>query len=103
MSKYNDCGKVTSTQALDFTSASGSSTVFGSQTYVIRLAGTAAFHFHIFGGSDTTSTCTSADPLVPSTWVETINVTPGQKVSVIKASGGTVTSSDGRVTITELA
>lgn len=105
MSKYNDRGRVITTQAVDYTSSTvpnSTATAFSAETYIVRLAATSAMHYHVFGGSDTSSTCTSADPLLPAGQYEIVCVTPGQKVSFIIATGGTVSSAAGRVTVTEL-
>jgi hypothetical protein len=105
MSGYpkNGQGRVIATQALDFTSVSASTTAFTSQTYLVRLAANAPVHYHVYGGSGSSSTATSADPLLPAQVFEIIGVAPGQRVSAIKASGGNITSADGRMTITELS
>jgi hypothetical protein len=94
-------GRVSSTQFLDYTSVSAASSVFGTQTYILRLCATSPIHYHVFDGA-ASSTCTSTDPLLGAGLTEVVGVSPGQKVSVIKAAGPP-TSGDGRVTITELA
>lgn len=91
------------TQIIDYTSTSASTAAaFDTQTRMIRIAANSAANYRIFDGT-ASSTCTSNDPMLPSTWVVDVGVTPGQKVSAIKASGGSVTSADGRMWITELA
>src|SRR5262245_28314753 len=87
--------------ALDYTSVSASTAVFGSQTYLVRLAATSPIHYRIITGSDVSSTCTSADPLLPINVVEIVGVPPGSRLSAIKAA--MTTSADGRLTITELS
>jgi hypothetical protein len=95
-------GRIGTTQVVDYTSVSAPVTsVFGAQTYIVRLAAQSPVHYHIYDGA-ASSTATSSDPLLPATVVEVIGVTPGQKVSFIKAAGGNITSADGRVTVTEL-
>ena len=95
-------GRPLTTQALDYTSTSAAVTsAFGAQTYCVRLAATSAVHYHIYDGQ-ASSTATSADPLLPNQIIDVVNVTAGQKVSAIKAAGGSVTSADGRMTVTEL-
>lgn len=103
MANYVDAANLRNilTYALDYTSTSASTQVFGAWTNAIRIAGTSAFHYRILDAA-INSTCTSADPLVPNGWVEIKLVTPGQRLSAIKASGGTITSADGRITVTEL-
>jgi len=88
--------------ALDYTSVSASTAPFGSQTYAVRLAATSPIHYRIISGSDVSSTCTSADPLLPTNAVEIVGCAPGSKLSAIKAAGPP-TSADGRLTVTELS
>jgi hypothetical protein len=100
--KYGQ-GRHGRTQTIDVTSVSaGVTSVLGTQTYFVRVAANTPIHLRVY---DTTvsSTATSADPIVPVQVVEVVGVTPGQRISAIKASGGAVTSADGRVTITELS
>lgn len=89
--------------ALDYTSVSAQvSTAFGGQTYLVRLAATSPIHYRITAGSGESSTCTSADPLLPTNVVEIVGCAPGSKLSAIKAAGPP-TSADGRLTVTELS
>ena len=87
--------------ALDYTSVSASTAPFSSQTYGIRLAATSPIHYRIISGTGVSSTCTSADPLLPINVVEIVGVSPGQRLSAIKSA--MATSADGRLTITELS
>ncbi len=77
--------------------------VFGAQTYYVRLVANSACHYHVYevGG---TATATVADPFLPANWVETIKVSPGQKISAIKAAtnGTIVTATAGTLSVTEL-
>lgn len=61
------------------TSTAAASSAFGSQTYQIRIAAPAACFFKV---GDGTPTAAATDALLPSTWVDVITVSPGQKVSV---------------------
>jgi hypothetical protein len=90
------------TVALDFTSTSASTAVFGTETWWVRLATNAAVNYRVIDPS-TSSTAVSSDPLLPVSVIEVIKVTPGQRISAVKSGGGTVTSADGRMTITELS
>jgi hypothetical protein len=54
------------------------SSAFGSQTYQIRIAATAACNYLV----DSTTAATASDALLPLNWVEYVKVTPGQKISV---------------------
>lgn len=92
---------VTQTIAYDATVAI--TNAFGSQTYQIRLAADSACHFHIYEAGGT-ATATTADPFLPANWIETITVTPGQKISAIKAAtNGLVTGTAGTLWVTELS
>jgi hypothetical protein len=95
-------GRIIASQALDVTSVSASTAAFGAQTYLVRLAANTPIHYRVFSGTGVSSTCTSSDPMLPAQTFEIIGVAPGEKLSAIKASGGTITSADGRMTITEL-
>lgn len=74
---------------------------FGAQTYQIKIVSNSACHYHVYetGG---TAAATVADPYLPANWVEYITVTPGQKISAIKAAtGGLVTATAGTLWVTE--
>jgi hypothetical protein len=91
--------RLATSYALDFSSvAASTSSVFGTQTRVVRLAATSPVHVAI-------SEAPTADSTFPLLHVNTdlmVHVTPGQKVSAVKASGGSVSSADGRLSIVEL-
>jgi len=87
--------------ALDYTSVSVQTSSVSAQTYAVRLSATSPIHYRIVTGSDVSSTCTSADPLLPINFVEIVGIQPGSKISAIKSA--MTTSADGRLTITELA
>jgi hypothetical protein len=100
--KYSQ-GRHERTQVLDFTSVSaGATSAFASQTYIVRLAATAPAHYKIYDPV-TTSTATSASPILHIGMVEYVGVAPGQRITAIKAGGGSITSADGRMTITEIS
>ncbi len=86
-------------QTLDYTSVSASTAVFGTETYIVRLAATSSIHFRILDAA-VSSTCTSADPILPVGIYEYVGVTPGQRISVIKAN--IPTSADGRLIVSEI-
>src|SRR5262245_46054133 len=104
MAKFKDQMRFIKTTAIDYTSASSGpdsvASVFSAQCYVIRLASTSPVHYRIYD-KVVTSTCTSADPLLPTAWVEYVGVQPGQNITFTKAAGPP-TSADGRVTISEM-
>lgn len=73
---------------------------FGSETYQIRLVANSACHYKIGDGAQTAA---ATDPFLPANWVEYVTVTPGQRISAIKAAtGGLVTATAGTLWITEL-
>ena len=72
--------------AVATTSTAVASSAFGSQTYQIRIAATAACFYKV----DKAPTAAATDALLPANWVEYIKVTPGEKVSVFSATVQTV-------------
>ncbi len=75
---------------------------FGAQTYWIRVVANSACHIRVYNAADSATAATS-DPFLPANWVETIKVTPGQKISAIKAAtNGLVTATAGTLSVTEL-
>jgi hypothetical protein len=91
--------------ALDYTSTSASTAPFSSQTYHVRISATSPIHYRIISGSGVSSTCTSADPLLPVGVYEIVGVAPGQRLSAIKSpltGQPNQVSADGRLTIVEL-
>jgi hypothetical protein len=103
--KYKDPARFIKTIAIDYTSVSNGpnsvASVFGAQTYLLRLAATSPLHFRVYDAA-VTSVCTSADPILPVGTAEIIGVQPGQNISFVKVASA-VGSSDGRVTISEMA
>lgn len=87
-------------QAIAYTTAASSpSTAFGTQTRQVRIVSTSACHYVISGSP----TATTSDPLLPASWVEYRTVTPGQKISAIRAgTGGLITATDGTIHVTEM-
>jgi hypothetical protein len=89
---------VTQTIAYDASAAIANS--FGPQTYRIRLVSNSACHFRIGDGAQT---ATTADPYLPANWEAFVTVTPGQRISAVKAAaGGLVTATAGTLWVTEL-
>lgn len=89
------------TQAVAYTGTSATSTnAFGAETYQIRVVANSACHIKVVeaaGGAATTS-----DPLLPANWVDYLGVSPGQKISAIRAaSDGLVTATSGSLLVTE--
>ena len=73
--------------AVATTSTAVASSAFGSQTYQIRVAAAGNCFIKI---GDGTPTAAATDALLPSTWVDYITVSPGQKISVFSATIQTV-------------
>lgn len=98
-----DASRIGVTQTIAFDATVPITNPFGAQTYQIRLVANSACHFHIYevGG---TATATTADPYLPANWESYITVTPGQKISAIKAAtNGLVTATAGTLWVTEIA
>jgi|SRR5215813_5458102 len=83
------------TQAISVTSTSTAiGSAFGAQTFGVRLsvgavsATSTVVHYRV---GDGTQTATTSDPVIPNTWVETILVSPGQRLSAICDATGTAT------------
>jgi hypothetical protein len=75
--------------------AAASTSVFDTQTYAVRLiaagpvssvSGSAGIRYKIVTDGDVVSS--TADTLLPLNWVETVKVTPGQRVSAIGNDAG---------------
>ena len=60
------------------TSTSAASSAFGSQTYQVRIAATAASFYKVGVG---TPTATATDALLPLNWVEYVTVSPSEKIA----------------------
>lgn len=92
------CG---ATQSLAY-STSVTSSAFGTETYQIRLSSTSACYYKIVEAAGGAAAAT--DVFLPNNWVEYVNVTPGQKVSVIQApTNGLVTGTAGTLSVTEMS
>lgn len=68
------------------TSTAAASSAFGSQTYQIRVASSAACFIKV----DTAPTAAATDALLPANWIEYVKVTPGQKISVFSPTVQTI-------------
>jgi hypothetical protein len=88
------------TQAVAYTdTAAASATAFGAQTYMIRIAANSACHYVIAG----TPVAVVTDAFLPANTIEYVTVTPGQKISAIRAAtAGLVTATSGSLWVTEL-
>lgn len=99
MVQLTQSSRVGVTQIISYDGTTAITNAFGLQTYQIKIASTTACNYHIYdaGGSATASNTT--DPWLPANWIDYVTVSPGQKISAIKASGGTA----GILTVTELS
>jgi hypothetical protein len=92
--------RLSTTQTIAYDGSVAVTNAFGAQTYQIRLVANSACHVAIGDGAQT---ATTANTLLPANWVETVAVTPGQRISAIKAAtSGLVTSTAGTLWVTEL-
>ena len=93
--------RIGTTQTVAYTGTAAASTnAFGAQTYKVRIVANSACHY-VFAASPTAAT---TDPFLPANWIETVTVTPGQKISAVRAgTDGLVTATSGTLWVTELS
>ncbi len=94
-------GRVGTCQQIAYTGSSVAITnAFGAQTYWVRLVANSACHYKIGDGAQSAAT---TDPFLPALWEETVKVSPGQRISAIRAStDGLVSATSGTLSVTEL-
>lgn len=93
--------RIGATQTIAYDSSAAITNAFGSETYQLRLVANSACCFRIGDGAQT---ATTADPLLPANAVEYVIVSPGQRISAIKAAtNGLVTATAGTLWVTELS
>lgn len=93
--------RVGTTQTIAYDSSTAITNAFGAATYKIRLVSNSACHFKIGDGAQT---ATTSDPYLPANWESVFTVTPGQRISAIKAAtNGLVTATAGTLWVTELS
>lgn len=86
-------GRLSTTQNVAYTASAGTiSNAVGAQTYKVRVVATTAA-FITIGNSPT---ATTSDTYMPAGIPEYFTITPGQKVSAIRASA------DGTLYVTEI-
>lgn len=101
MAVQSSIGRIGTTQTIAFDSTTVITNAFGTETYWIRLVSNSACNFRIGDGAQT---ATAADPFLPANWETIVNVTPGQRISALKAAtGGLVTATAGTLWVTELS
>lgn len=92
--------RIGTTQVIAYDASTAITNAFGAGTYQIRLVSNSACHFKIGDGAQT---ATAADPFLPANWETFVTVTPGQRISAIKAAtGGLVTATAGSLWVTEV-
>lgn len=93
------------TQAVPYTGTAATITsAFGSETWQVRLCANSACHYVISEAASVTVATVTNGALLPANWVEYVAITPGQKISVIRAAtDGLVTATSGTLLVTELS
>lgn len=95
--------RIGTTQTIAYDATVAITNAFGGETWQIRLVANSGCHFHIYDPAGT-ATATTADPYLPPGWIENVTVSPGQKISAIKAAtNGLVTATAGTLWVTELS
>jgi len=93
--------RVGTSQAIAYDSSVGITNAFSAGTYQLRLAANSACHYRI---GDGVQTATTADTYLPANVIEYVIVSPGQRISAIKAaSNGLVTATAGTLWVTEMS
>jgi hypothetical protein len=89
------------TQTIAFDASAAIPNAFGSETYQLRLVADSACCYRIGEGAQT---ATAADIFLPANVIEHVIVSPGQRISAIKApTNGLVTATAGTLWITEMS
>jgi hypothetical protein len=97
----NPASRVGATQAIAFDASAAIANAFGSETYQLRLVANSACCFRIGDGGQT---ATTADPFLPANTIQYVIVSPGQRISAIKAAtNGLVTATAGTLWVTEMS
>ena len=89
------------TQTIAYNASVSITNAFGPETYQLRLVADSACCYRIGDGAQT---ATTADPFLPANTIEYVIVSPGQRISAIKAAtDGLVTTTAGTLWVTELS
>ena len=89
------------TQTIAFDASAAITNAFGPETFQLRLVADSACCYRIGDGAQT---ATSADTYLPANVIEYIIVSPGQRISAIKAAtNGLVTATAGTLWVTEMS
>jgi hypothetical protein len=97
----NPASRVGASQTIAYDSSVGIASAFSTGTYQVRLAANSACHYKI---GDGVQTATTADTFLPANTIEYVIVSPGQRISAIKAvTNGLVTATAGTLWVTEMS
>jgi hypothetical protein len=89
------------TQTIAFDTSAPIANAFGPETFQLRLVADSACCYRIGDGAQT---ATAADTFLPANVIEYVIVSPGQRISAIKAAtNGLVTATAGTLWITEMS
>ena len=89
------------TQTIAFDTSAAIASPFGAETFQLRLVANSACCFRI---GDGTQTATTSDTFLPANVVDYVIVSPGQRISAVKAaSNGLVTATAGTLWVTEMS
>jgi hypothetical protein len=90
-----------STQTIGFDASVGIVNAFGPETYQLRIVANSACCYKIGDGAQS---ATAADAYLPANAIEYVIVSPGQRISAIKAgTNGLVTATAGTLWVTEMS
>src|SRR6266478_8408627 len=92
--------RIGATQTIAYDASVAIANAFGSETFQLRLVANSACCYRIGDGAQT---ATTADPFLPANVVEYVIVSPGQRISALKATGGLVTATAGTLWVTEMS
>src|SRR3954465_5111839 len=93
--------RVGATQTIAYDSSVAIANAFGPETFQLRLVAASACCYRIGDGAQT---ATTADAYLPANVIEYVIVSPGQRISAIKAAtNGLVTATAGTLSVTEMS
>jgi hypothetical protein len=93
--------RVGATQTIAYDASAAIANAFGSETFQLRLVANSACCYRIGDGAQT---ATIADTFLPANVIEYVIVSPGQRISAIKAAtNGLVTATAGTLWATEMS
>ncbi len=89
------------TQTIAYDASVAITNAFGPETYQLRLVSDSACCYSVGDGAQT---ATTADVFLPANTIDYVIVSPGQRISAIKAAtNGLVTATAGTLWITEMS